>query len=50
MTSEEELAWQGRVHAMQLAALELKRAAIAEERAYREYVAVKYGTIPKALA
>lgn len=50
LTYEEETAWLCRVHAMQLAALEMKRAASAEERVYREYIAQKYGAVPKAIA
>lgn len=49
LTRGEEIAWQDKVHFMQLVALEARRAANTEERGYREYIAQKYGAIPKAV-
>ena len=47
LTRAEEVAWRDRVHEMQLAALEMRRAANTEVRAYREYMAVRHGVAPK---
>lgn len=47
LTRAEEVAWRDKVHEMQLAALELRRAASIEERAYREYLVIKYGAAPE---